>query len=184
MTPVLTSLPSVARAVHHVLHLDDLGRNAGRLLFDLGPDEPRFTDCVGLTFVLVEFVFRRNDALVEVVKEVDLLSIAEELLVRSKCRSVVSKPLSNALTKLYSLLNLLVGDEVNDDFIRLLTDAIDTARTLDNANDRPGQVVVDDDVRVLQVLAFRENVGRHQHINWFGDLICLTLFAGQAIAVW
>ena len=45
----------------------------------------------------------------------------------------------------------------------LLADAVDAAGALDQADDRPGQVVVDDDGAVLQVLALAEHVGGDQH---------------------
>ena len=47
--------------------------------------------------------------------------------------------------------------------INLLTNAIDTTGTLNQADDRPGQVVIDNDVSILEVLSFGENIRRNQN---------------------
>ena len=54
-----------------------------------------------------------------------------------------------------------VGGEkaVAEDFGGLLADAVDAAGALDETDDRPREVVVDDDGAVLEVLAFAEDVG-------------------------
>ena len=46
-----------------------------------------------------------------------------------------------------------------ENLLRLLPYAVNAARTLDEPDDGPGQVVVDDDVAVLEVLALAEHVG-------------------------
>ena len=59
----------------------------------------------------------------------------------------------------------------------LLADAVDAAGALDQANDRPGQVVVDDDRAVLQVLALAQHVGGDQHAQFvaWGDTVALAV---------
>ena len=52
-------------------------------------------------------------------------------------------------------------------FSRLLPDAVDATGPLDQADDRPRQVVVDDDGAVLKVLAFAEHIGGHQNPQFF-----------------
>ena len=42
--------------------------------------------------------------------------------------------------------------------LRLLPDAVDAARPLNETDDGPGQVVVDDDMAVLEVLSLAEYV--------------------------
>ena len=44
-----------------------------------------------------------------------------------------------------------------------LPNAIDAARTLDQSNDSPRKVVVNDTRGVLKILPLRENVGRNKH---------------------
>ena len=54
----------------------------------------------------------------------------------------------------------LGGEErVAEDVLRLLANAVDAAGALDEADDGPGQVEVDDDGAVLEVLAFAEHIG-------------------------
>jgi hypothetical protein len=52
----------------------------------------------------------------------------------------------------------------------LLADAVHTTGTLDQADDSPRQIVVDDHEAVLEILAFAENVRGHQH-SQFGSLL-------------
>ncbi|SHV95877.1 Uncharacterised protein [Mycobacteroides abscessus subsp. abscessus] len=49
---------------------------------------------------------------------------------------------------------------IQQDSLGLLANAVDTAGTLDESDDRPRQVVVHDDVSVLQVLALAEDICR------------------------
>ena len=51
---------------------------------------------------------------------------------------------------------------VAENLFRLLPDSVDAARTLDEADDGPGQVVVHDYVGVLEVLALTQYVGGNQ----------------------
>ena len=64
-------------------------------------------------------------------------------------------------------------ERVAEDRVGLLADAVDAAGPLNQADDRPGEIVVDDDRAVLEVLAFAEDVGG-QHDAQFvlpGDLL-------------
>ena len=69
------------------------------------------------------------------------------------------------MAQLDLLFDLLVGDQVDVDRVGLLPDAIDAAGALDDPDDGPRQVVVDDDVAVLKVLSLREHVGRDEHVD-------------------
>ena len=50
-------------------------------------------------------------------------------------------------------------ERVAKNLVRLLADSVNTASPLNEADDGPGQVVVDDNVCVLKVLALRQHVG-------------------------
>ena len=59
-----------------------------------------------------------------------------------------------------------IGPEVDElDAGVLGTDAVDTAKALHNAHRVPVDIVVDDAVAVLQVLAFGNTVGRDEHVD-------------------
>ena len=73
------------------------------------------------------------------------------------------------MTQINLLFNSLVSDQVHVHSVRLLADTVDTTSTLDDPDDRPGQVVVHDDVAVLQVLAFREHIGSNKDIDRVGE---------------
>jgi hypothetical protein len=53
-------------------------------------------------------------------------------------------------------------EAVAKDFVGLLTDTIHAACPLDKTNDRPRQVVVDDDESVLEVLSFTQDIGGNE----------------------
>ena len=69
---------------------------------------------------------------------------------------------------------------VAEDLVRFLPDAVYSAGPLDQADDGPGEVVVDDDGAVLEVLAFAEDVGGHQHADFLfgGDPVALVVADG------
>ena len=52
---------------------------------------------------------------------------------------------------------------IAQDVARPLADAVDAARALNQADDRPRQIVVHHDGAVLQILSFAEHVGGQQH---------------------
>jgi hypothetical protein len=61
----------------------------------------------------------------------------------------------------------------------LLTDAIHATRPLDQTNDGPGQVVVDDDGTVLHVLPFTQNIRRDDDPQLVGGRDPITLFVAH-----
>ena len=68
-------------------------------------------------------------------------------------------------------------ERVAEDLLGLLADAVDAAGSLDEPDDGPGQVVVDDDRAVLEVLAFAEDVGGDQDAQFLvrRDLVALVV---------
>ena len=113
----------------------------------VGPDHPRLAHGVGFAVGVVG-VFA-DLALVEVVENRDFGVTTEELFVSTKCLSRGTQPCTDALSKVDLCFNVLVADQVDEHLVRLLPDAVDTASALDEADDRPRQIVVDDDVGVL-----------------------------------
>ena len=69
-------------------------------------------------------------------------------------------------------------ERVAEDVLRLLANAVDAAGALDEADDGPGQVVVDDDGTVLEVLAFAEYVGGDEHAQLLVGRNLVTLAVG------
>lgn len=68
-----------------------------------------------------------------------------------------------------------------EDSIRTLADTIHAPRPLDEPDDRPGQVVIDDDCAILKVLAFRKYIGGNEHAEFVagGYLFALTVRFGR-----
>ena len=66
---------------------------------------------------------------------------------------------------------------VAEDLLGLLADAVHAAGALDKPDDRPGQIVIDDDGAVLEVLAFAEHVGGDQDAKFVlrGNLVALVV---------
>jgi hypothetical protein len=149
--------------VDHVLHPQDLLGDGGELVLGGGPDQPGLADGVGFGFVVAVVV--GDAALVEVVEDLDLAVAAEELLVGAERFGGGSESVLDALPQPDLLLDLLVRDQVEVDGVGLLSDAVDAAGALDDPDDGPGQVVVDDDVAVLQVLTFGEDVGGDEDVD-------------------
>ena len=74
----------------------------------------------------------------------------------------------------------LGGEEgVAEDVLRLLANAVDAAGALDEADDGPGQVVVDDDGAVLKVLAFAEHIGGDEDAQLLFGRNLVTLAIGN-----
>ena len=68
-------------------------------------------------------------------------------------------------------VRLAGGEEIEDKDIGVLgAHPVDAANPLQNPGGVPGQVIVDDDIRAVQVDAFGQHVGRDQNAN--------ILFAG------
>ena len=71
-----------------------------------------------------------------------------------------------ALDQVQQRFQFRFGEEVvNADFGVRTADAVDAAIALHEADRVPGQVVVDDDAAVLEVLALRENVGADENVD-------------------
>ena len=66
------------------------------------------------------------------------------------------------------------------DRLTLLADTVDATSALDEADDSPGKVEVDDNVGILQVLAFAEHVGGDEH----AQLVCSFYMISLVVAVW
>jgi hypothetical protein len=89
--------------------------------------------------------------------------VLEEGFVGAHHLGVLSEPLADAGAKADDLLDAVGWEKcVAEDLVGMLADAVDTARALEQADDRPGEVVIDDHGRVLEVLAFAEDVGRYE----------------------
>ena len=84
----------------------------------------------------------------------------------------------DALAQVEDFFHRPVGDRVDIDGVGELADAVDSAGPLDEFDDRPGQVKVDDDVAVLEVLALAEHIRGHQH----PDLILRLGAVGTVLA--
>ena len=71
-------------------------------------------------------------------------------------------------------------ERVAENLVGFLADAIHTARALNKPNDGPRQIVVHNDIGVLEVLAFTQNVGGNQNAKFFFrfDLVALLVAVG------
>ena len=58
-----------------------------------------------------------------------------------------------------------------------LADTVDSTRALNEADDRPRQIVVDDDMGVLEVLALAQHIGRDEYPQFviFLDLVSMVV---------
>ena len=85
---------------------------------------------------------------------------------------------ADALFEVDVLLQLHVGPEVDElDALVVRADTVDAAKPLDDAHRVPVDVVVDDGVAVLEVLAFADAVGGDEQIEFpFSGEILGTLF--------
>ena len=90
--------------------------------------------------------------------------VLEEGLIGANDLGVLLQALADTRTQAKNPLDALGWQEgVDEDLLGLLADAIHPASPLDEANDRPRQVIVDDYGAVLKVLPFAEYVGGDQH---------------------
>jgi len=86
-------------------------------------------------------------------------------------RDAVGQPLDQVQQR----LKFGLGEEVvNADFGVRAADAVDAPVALNQANRIPGQIVVDDEAAVLEVLAFRENVRADENVDLLARRIALT----------
>ena len=98
-------------------------------------------------------LYRSSDGLVVPV-------VLEEGLVGAHHLGVLVQALPHAGAQPDDALHAVGRQEgVAEDLLGLLPDAIHAARPLDQADDGPRQVVVDDDGAVLEVLAFAQDIG-------------------------
>ena len=93
-----------------------------------------------------------------------LVLVLEERLVGPDHLGVLAEARPHAGAEPEQALDPLGRQErITQDVARPLADAVHAAGALDQADDRPRQVVVHHDGAVLQVLALAEHVGGHQH---------------------
>ena len=117
---------------------------------------------------------------VEINKFLALALVFEECFVGSDDFGVFLEPLANARSQLDQALHSVSRQEgVAEDFLGGLADAIDTSRTLDESDNRPGQIVVHKDRAILKVLALAEHVGCDQDAQFVVrfDLIAFVVAA-------
>ena len=101
---------------------------------------------------------------VEIEEFLPLALVLEEGFIGADDLSVLVQALADARAQANDALDAIGGQErVAEDLLGLLADAIHAARALDQADDGPRQIVVDDDGAVLQVLAFAQDIGGDQH---------------------
>ena len=97
---------------------------------------------------------------VEVEDRLVVVFVFEKRLVCTDYFGVLPEPRPDPATEVDDALYALGGKEgVAQDLFRFLPDAVDAARPLYEPDDGPRQVVVNDDVAVLEVLAFAQYVG-------------------------
>ncbi len=90
--------------------------------------------------------------------------VLEERFVGSHDLGILLEPLPYPGTQLDDPLNPLGRQEgITDDLVGLLADPVDAAGSLDQTDDGPGKVVIDDDRPILKVLALAQNIRCHQH---------------------
>ena len=93
--------------------------------------------------------------------------ILKEGLVRADDFGVLLQALPHARAQADDALDAIGRQEgVAEDGVGLLADAVHAAGALDQADDGPGQIVVDDDGAVLEVLAFAEDIGGDEHAQF------------------
>ena len=101
--------------------------------------------------------------------------VLEKRLVRTDDLGILAQPEANARTELDDTLDATRRQErVAKDVLRPLPDAIDAARPLNKSNDRPGQIEVNDDCAVLEVLSLAEDVGRDEDAQFGGSSLSLA----------
>ncbi len=116
---------------------------------------------IHLAFVLVQdaglLAVEFGDSLVVVV-------VVEEPLVGADDLGILLQSLSQAIAEMDHVLDAGGGQKaVAMDGVGRLADSIHATRSLDKADDGPREVVGYDDMRILQVLALTEHIGRDQH---------------------
>ena len=89
-----------------------------------------------------------------------MLVALEEHLVASHYVGCLVDAVVQALAQLDNLFYTIGREEgIADDVVALLSDTVHTSGSLNESDNRPWQVVVDDDMRILQVLTFAQYIG-------------------------
>lgn len=105
---------------------------------------------------------------------------AEERLVGADDFLVFLEAAKQALAQPDDAVHSLGREErIDGDGVVPLADAVHAAGTLNQPDDRPGEVEVHDQVGVLKVLAFGEHVGGNQHAQ-FGLAVAQSTVGGWA----
>ena len=92
--------------------------------------------------------------------------VLEEGLVGPHDLRVLLETLPDAAAQADDPLDAISRQErVAEDLLGLLPDAVHAAGALDQPNDRPRQVVIDDDRAVLEVLPLAEHIGRNEDVQ-------------------
>ena len=93
-----------------------------------------------------------------------VLVVVEEGFIGANNFGVGVEPRSHLRTKIDDRFDSVCRQEtVAEDFVGFLADAIHAASPLDEPNDRPRQVKVDDDESVLKVLSFAQDIGGNKN---------------------
>ena len=101
-----------------------------------------------------------------------VLVVFEERFIRADNLGVFLQALAHARAQANDAIDAVGRQErIAENILRLLTDAVDAAGALNQPDDRPGQIVVDDDRGVLKVLPFAQHVGRDQDSQFILGLI-------------
>ena len=94
--------------------------------------------------------------------------VLEELLIGTDYFGVFTQTLSDTGAQTDNSFHAVGGEEaVAEDAVGFLSNTVHTAGTLDEADDGPREVVVDNDGRVLEILTFAEHIGGDQDAKFF-----------------
>ena len=114
----------------------------------------------------------------QVADHVVVTVVLEEGLVGTDNLGVLPQPLPDTGSQPDDPFDPICRKErVTEDFVGLLADTVHATGTLDQTNDGPGKVVVDDDRRILEVLALAEHIRGDQDIEFVGggDVVAFTV---------
>ncbi len=105
--------------------------------------------------------------IIKVVKGFPFLLVFEEGLIGADHFGIFIQTLADTGTKPDQLFNAFGGQEgIAENPFGFLPDAVHPAGTLDQADNGPGKIKIDDDGTVLKVLAFRKDVGGNQNAEF------------------
>ena len=115
---------------------------------------------------------------VEIDQDPIVAVVFEERLVGADHLGVLAQAGADAAAQADDALDAVGREEgVGEDLLGPLADPVDAAHPLDEPDDRPGQIVVDDDAGVLEVLALGEDVGGQEDAQLVagGHLVALLV---------